>query len=115
MGAKETVPDFEAVAKLADIPPGAYNEYEVAGKEIIVANLNGRLYAFTAICSHLDGPLVQGALVDGVITCPWHFSEFKVSDGAVVKGPAAEPIETYRVKVEGDDVLVDVSAAAGAG
>lgn len=100
---------FENVAKLASIPPGVYNEYEVAGKEIIVANVGGRLYAFSAICSHQDGPLVQGALADGVIECPWHFSRFQIDDGSVVEGPATEMIATYAVRVEGDDVLVDVS------
>jgi 3-phenylpropionate/trans-cinnamate dioxygenase ferredoxin subunit len=109
------VAQFEAIAKLADIPPGVYNEYEVGGTEIIVANLGGRLYAFTAICSHLDGPLVQGALANGVIECPWHFSRFRVDDGSVVAGPATDPIAAYAVKVEGDDVLVDVTQAIASG
>ena len=103
-----TIEQYEAVARLSDIPPGAYNEYEVGGREIIVANLGGRLHAFTAICSHMDGPLVQGTLVEGVITCPWHFSRFRVDDGSVVEGPATGPIETYPVKVQGDQVLVAV-------
>ncbi len=99
---------FEAVTKTSDVPPGAYYEYEVGGKEIIVANINGRFYAFTAICTHMDGPLVQGTLVDGVITCPWHFSEFRVDDGSVIKGPAAAALATYPVKVQGEQVLVAV-------
>ncbi len=99
---------FEAVTKTSDVAPGACHEYEVGGKEIIVANLNGRFYAFAAICAHMDGPLVQGTLVDGVITCPWHFSEFRVDDGSVIKGPATAPISTYPVKVEGEQVLVAV-------
>jgi nitrite reductase/ring-hydroxylating ferredoxin subunit len=102
------VEQFEAVAKLSEVPPGAYNEYEIGGREIIVANIEGRLFAFTAICSHMDGPLVQGTLTNGVITCPWHFSEFRLEDGAVIKGPATAPIETYAVKVEGGQVLVAV-------
>jgi nitrite reductase/ring-hydroxylating ferredoxin subunit len=106
---------FEAVGRLADIPPGVYNEYEVGGTEIIVANVDGRLFAFAAICSHLDGPLVQGALSGGVIECPWHFSRFRIEDGAVVAGPAVEPIATYPVKVEGDAVLVDVSQPIASG
>jgi nitrite reductase/ring-hydroxylating ferredoxin subunit len=105
-----TVDQFEAVATVSEVPPGAYNEYELGGREIIVANLNGRFYAFTAICSHMDGPLVQGTLIDGVITCPWHFSEFRVEDGCAVKGPATNPIETYPVRVEGEQVLVAVPA-----
>jgi nitrite reductase/ring-hydroxylating ferredoxin subunit len=109
------VAGFEPVAGVADLPPGVCNEYEVGGAEIIVANVDGRLCAFSAICSHLDGPLVQGSLVDGVIECPWHFSRFRVDDGSVVAGPATEPIATYAVKVEGDDVLVDVSQPVTSG
>jgi nitrite reductase/ring-hydroxylating ferredoxin subunit len=108
-----TVDQFEAVAKVSEIPAGAYNEYEIGGREIIVANLGGRFYAFTAICSHMDGPLVQGTLVNGVITCPWHFSEFRVEDGSVVKGPATNPIETYPVRVEGDEIKVAMPSGEG--
>jgi 3-phenylpropionate/trans-cinnamate dioxygenase ferredoxin subunit len=106
---------FEAVARLDDLPPGAYSEYEVGGTEIILANVAGVLHAFAAICSHLDGPLVQGALAEGVIECPWHFSRFRVADGSVLAGPATEPIATYPVKVEGDSVLVDVSRPIASG
>jgi nitrite reductase/ring-hydroxylating ferredoxin subunit len=106
------MPDFEVVTQASEVPPGAYLEFEVGGKEIIVANLEGRFFAFTAICSHMDGPLVQGALAGGVITCPWHFSEFRVADGAVVKGPATDPIAVYPVKVEDGRLLVDISGSS---
>jgi 3-phenylpropionate/trans-cinnamate dioxygenase ferredoxin subunit len=105
-----TTEQYEAVTRVSDLPPGAYQEFELGGREIIVANLRGRFCAFTAICSHMDGPLVQGTLVDGVITCPWHFSEFRVEDGSVVKGPATQPIETYPVRVEGEDIFVALPA-----
>lgn len=106
---------FEPITTLADLPDGAYKEYEAAGREIIVANLGGRLYAFDAICSHLDGPLVQGALAGGIIECPWHFSRFRVADGAVVAGPATRPIAAYPVRLDGDRVMVDVSGSVPAG
>jgi len=99
---------FRVVATASEIPPGACNEYEAGGREIIVANVGGRFYAFSAICSHMDGPLVQGTISDGVITCPWHFSAFRLEDGAVVHGPAAKPIETFAVRVEDGRVLVAI-------
>lgn len=109
------MPVFEPVARVPDVPPGAYLEFEVGGREIILAHIGGRFYAFAAICSHLDGPLVQGSMVDGVITCPWHFSRFRVDTGSVVQGPATEPLAVYATRVEGDRILVDVSQPVASG
>ncbi len=50
-------------------------------------------------CSHLSGPLSEGELSDGCLTCPWHSSVFRVSDGTVVHGPATAPQPVFGVRV----------------
>ena len=55
--------------------------------------------ALFARCSHLGGPLDEGELVDGCLRCPWHASTFRLSDGAVVHGPATAPQPAYELRV----------------
>jgi nitrite reductase/ring-hydroxylating ferredoxin subunit/uncharacterized membrane protein len=60
--------------------------------------------ALFARCSHLGGPLHDGDLVDGCVRCPWHASVFRVTDGAVVHGPATAPQPAYELRVRGDRI-----------
>ena len=55
-------------------------------------------------CSHRGGPLHEGTIDDGCVTCPWHDSQFRTTDGAVVRGPATSPQPCYEVR-EGPDGL----------
>jgi nitrite reductase/ring-hydroxylating ferredoxin subunit len=67
-----------------------------------VFNVAGSFCATQAKCTQRGGPLNEGALGGSTVTCPWHGSQFKVSTGAVLRGPATEPVKTYRVIVEGE-------------
>lgn len=71
-------------------------------------NLDGTFYALDNRCTHLGGPLGEGA-VDGTrVTCPWHGSVFDITIGKVIEPPARRPVATFRVQVEKGDVLVDL-------
>jgi nitrite reductase/ring-hydroxylating ferredoxin subunit len=52
-------------------------------------------------CTHRGGPLNEGKLEGSTVTCPWHGTQYNVCTGAVLRGPATEPVKTYRVVVEG--------------
>jgi len=67
-----------------------------------VFNVAGSFCATQAKCTHRGGPLNEGALGGSTVTCPWHGSQFNVCTGAVLRGPATEPVKTYRVIVEGE-------------
>jgi nitrite reductase/ring-hydroxylating ferredoxin subunit len=69
---------------------------------IVVFNVAGSFCATQAKCTHRGGPLSEGKLDGSTVTCPWHGSQFNVCTGAVLRGPATEPIKTYRVIVEGN-------------
>jgi nitrite reductase/ring-hydroxylating ferredoxin subunit len=60
------------------------------------------------MCTHRAGPLSEGAVDDTTVTCPLHGAQFNIWTGAVLRGPATEPLKTYRVVVEGDIGRVDV-------
>ena len=82
--------------------------YQVAGREILIANVNGSYYSTDNRCTHVGGPLARGKLVGYVVECPLHGSQFDVRTGAVVRSPARMPEPRHEVKVEGSEVLVKV-------
>jgi nitrite reductase/ring-hydroxylating ferredoxin subunit len=98
--------DFVRVARADEIPPGTMKLVDVAAERIAVANVEGGFYAFSDECTHDGGPLSEGELEGKVVRCPWHFSCFDVTTGAIVESPAEEVIATYETRVEGDDVYV---------
>jgi nitrite reductase/ring-hydroxylating ferredoxin subunit len=53
-------------------------------------------------CTHRQGPLSEGALEGSTVTRPYHGAQFNVCTGAVLRGPARDPLKTYQVTVEGD-------------
>jgi nitrite reductase/ring-hydroxylating ferredoxin subunit len=79
------------------------------GTPVAIFRVGGTLYALDARCTHVGGPLDQGSIVGTEVTCPWHRSVFDVRDGKVVRGPATRPATCYRVRTEGDALLVDRS------
>jgi nitrite reductase/ring-hydroxylating ferredoxin subunit len=99
--------EFVKVASASEIPPGEMTIVEVDGREIAIANLNGEFVAFQNECTHRGGPLGEGILMGDVVECPFHAGQFNVRTGEVVNAPPSEPIETFAVQVEGDDVKVE--------
>ena len=95
------------IAKRTDVPPGTAKRVEVDGVEVLLCNYDGNLYAVEDVCTHDGGPLDQGVLEGCVIECPRHGATFDVRTGAALSLPAIEPLPTYRVRVEGDDVYIE--------
>jgi nitrite reductase/ring-hydroxylating ferredoxin subunit len=100
------MPEFVRVASAMDIPPGEMLIVEVGGEEIAIANLDGDFVAFQNACTHRQGPLGEGILTADVVECPFHAGQFNVRTGEAVAPPPTEPLRTYAVQVEGDDVKV---------
>lgn len=98
--------DFVIAARLDEIAPGQVKVVEVDGQEVAIANVDGHLYAFADMCTHDDGPLVEGEWDGCVVTCPRHGARFDISTGAALSFPAVTPIPVYDVKVEGTAIMV---------
>ena len=96
------------VAKRDEIPPGSTKRVVVDGTAILICNVDDTFYAIEDVCTHDGGPLDQGELQGCRIMCPRHGALFDVTSGAALTLPAVVPLETYPVRAEGDDVLVDV-------
>jgi len=99
---------FEKVASVKDLEPDRIIGVEAKGKEIAVANLDGKYYAIGNRCTHMGCMLSDGTLKEEKITCPCHGSTFDVKTGNVVNGPAKKPEPAYETKIEGEQVLVNV-------
>lgn len=99
--------DFTKAARLADLPPGTCRMVEVSGKQVAVVNAGGALHALDDVCPHAGGPLSEGSVGEGKVTCPWHGWQFDLKTGAHC-GKAQAKVRTYAVKSDGEDVLIEV-------
>jgi 3-phenylpropionate/trans-cinnamate dioxygenase ferredoxin subunit len=98
--------EFVAVSRVEDFEDGDMRAFDVRGTKIAVANVEGTFYAFDDTCTHMGCSLAGGDLEETAVICPCHGSEFDVTDGAVLRGPAREPVDTYETRVEGGSLEV---------
>ena len=100
---------FRTVAKVSEVAPGQLKHVKLDdGTQICLANVDNTFYAIAGECTHMGGPLAEGALDRTIVTCPWHGSMFDVTSGEV-QGPPADVSEPkYEIRVQGDNVQVAV-------
>ena len=97
--------NFIKVAKTSDLIPGEKMLVEYDEEEVGLFNIDGEFYAISDVCTHDDGPLVEGTLDGDCIICPRHGARFNVKTGAQTM-PAFAPVPLYQVKIEGDDIFI---------
>lgn len=100
--------EYIKVANKKDIENGKMKAYTISGKQITIANTDGEYLAFDDTCSHAQCSLAGGYLDGYTLTCYCHGGQFDVKTGEVLAPPPTSPISTYRVKVEGEDILVEI-------
>ena len=91
----------------ADVADGQMRLFDVAGTNVNVSNANGHLYAFDDTCTHMGCSLANGELDGTTVTCACHDSQFDVTSGAVLRGPAQRPVRSRTAQVEGADLLAE--------
>ena len=96
------------VASVSELSAGEGKVVDAEGQSIALFNRDGTFSAIDNTCTHVGGPLGEGDLVDDTVSCPWHGAAFNVTTGACTGGPAASDVKSFPVKVEGDDVLVEL-------
>jgi nitrite reductase/ring-hydroxylating ferredoxin subunit len=126
---------YVEVAKVSEISQGNMKHIEINGKEIAIANHDGKFYAFDDRCGHMNARLSRGNINQNVVTCPFHHAKFDITSGKkkaepiLEIPPGMEPLppswqkymgvvaqemsfiktddqETYEVKVEGDSIKI---------
>ena len=98
--------EFVRVASVGDLEDDETMQVDVGDEQVLLAKLDGAFYAIGEECTHEGGPLSQGWVEEGQVECPLHGAQFDLKSGNFTAPPAADPVKSYPVKVEGDDVLV---------
>jgi chlorite dismutase/nitrite reductase/ring-hydroxylating ferredoxin subunit len=112
--APATANGWARVAAADELPDGASKIVYYGGDQVALFNAGGRLYALGNRCSHANGPLAEGRVEDGCVTCPYHGSIFELATGQPRGGPATRPVPAYRVKLEDGAIFVSGGAPARA-
>lgn len=101
------MPEYEAT-QIGEVPEGEAREYTVGGRDIVLCNVEGEIYALQAMCTHEDLPL-DGGEVDGTtLICNWHGATYDVCTGRATGLPATVPLETFETRVEDGRIFVTV-------
>ena len=79
------------------------------GERVAIFREGNKISALTNVCRHQNGPLGEGRIKDGCVTCPWHGWQYGPQDG-VSPPPFTEKVATYNVKIEGGQIFVDPKA-----
>jgi 3-phenylpropionate/trans-cinnamate dioxygenase ferredoxin subunit len=98
---------FVRICSATDVADGHMRVFDVAGTTVNVSNAGGHFYAFDDACTHAGCSLADGELDGTTVTCDCHGSQFDVASGAVLRGPAVEPVRSRVVKVEGADLVAE--------
>lgn len=98
--------EFVTVGTTADLSDGDMRAFEVGGRRVTVARVGGSFHAFDDTCTHRQCSLAEGDLDEATVTCACHGSQFDVTTGAVLNPPATEPVRSYPVRVEGDNLQI---------
>jgi nitrite reductase/ring-hydroxylating ferredoxin subunit len=98
---------FMAVARADELTEGNVQAFKVMDTKISVANVGGTFYAFDDTCTHEGCSLAEGDLEKTILTCSCHGSQFDVTSGALVRGPAQEPLESYETRIEDGNLEIE--------
>ncbi|WP_169947460.1 Rieske 2Fe-2S domain-containing protein [Microbispora sp. H11081] len=82
-----------------DLPDRSPRRARAGDVDVVLVRVDGRVHALEDACPHLGGPLSQGWLRDGSLTCPWHGSRFALSGGRSLNGPATAPAPCFQTRV----------------
>lgn len=100
-------------ARLSRLDPDYPTLAQLEGREIAVCKIEGEVFALHNICSHAFARMSDGYIEGFQLFCPLHQGSFDIRTGEAVAAPCHEPIETYPVKVENDEVFVQVPHQQG--
>ena len=102
------MPEWVKVAAAEQVPPGTLLGVAAGNERIVLANVEGEIYALLDRCSHQDFPLSDGELDGYRLECIYHGAAFDVCSGRAIQLPAIRPVKTFPVEVRDGEVFVQV-------
>lgn len=100
--------DFVKVGATSDLPEGNVKIVQVGSQNVALCRVDNAFFAVADLCSHDNGPLGEGELVDHQIECPRHGARFDLRSGKPTCLPAVKAIPTYKVETRGEEIWVSV-------
>ncbi len=104
-------PGWQHLMVAADLAEGKVVRQMLGEVPAAAVRLNGAVHVLADRCSHMSGPLSDGELADGCLTCAWHGSMFRLTDGSVAQGPATAPQPAFEVREVGGAIQVCLPGA----
>src|SRR5579872_2579770 len=102
------MPETLRIAANSELPAkDQAKEFACGDKVLCIANVDGDFTAMDNACIHRGGPLGQGVVDEGKLVCPWHGWQYDPKTGAAAHNPAMK-VKVYPLKIEGEDVLVEL-------
>jgi nitrite reductase/ring-hydroxylating ferredoxin subunit/uncharacterized membrane protein len=105
-------PGWQHLMTASDLPEGKPGRQLLGEVPVVAVRTNGAVHVLSDRCSHMSGSLSDSELVDGCLTCPWHGSVFRVTDGSVARGPATSPQPAFQAR-EADGAIQVCLLGAG--
>ncbi len=99
-------PQFTPVLNERELKEGRPTRVQAGDVAVLLVRQGNRVHAMADTCAHLGGPLSEGTLGDGTISCPWHGSTYSLEDGSVVCGPTTFPQPSYECRLRGGQVEI---------
>ena len=90
--------EWISVGTAGEIGDGEINSYTAGERQVAIANVDGDLHAFDDLCTHQQCSLAEGDLDATTVECPCHGSQFDVTTGEAVNGPATDPVDVFEVR-----------------
>lgn len=100
--------EWKKACKLDQVPDGELFGTKINDKQILLSNWKGKIYATDQICTHAEADLSTGFLNEEGVRCPLHLSVFNLENGQPQNPPAEKPLQTYNVKIEQNEIYVEV-------
>ena len=94
------------VGSAGELGDGEMNSYQAGERQVAIANVDGELHAWDDYCTHQQCSLAEGELENTIVECPCHGSQFDITTGEAVQGPAADPVDIFEVREQDGAIQV---------
>lgn len=89
-----------------ELSDGEHRKVDAGAVSVLLHRSGAKTLALDSVCSHMGGPLDEGKIADGCVTCPWHGSAFRLTDGSIVRGPASHPQPAYETRINDGQIEI---------
>jgi 3-phenylpropionate/trans-cinnamate dioxygenase ferredoxin subunit len=100
--------DFKRIADTHEIPLGEMRSFDLGLYNVVIVHTDDGYFAIRDECTHDSAAISDGELDDGEVVCARHGARFDLATGAVKAPPALAPLDTYELKIDGEDILVRI-------